>query len=329
MHAPQALARCELNLATPNISILIATCNRAQSLRSTLESIHRVNIPRDLAAEVIVVENGSTDGTAQVVKSFASGGLPVRYLREPKAGKSNSLNRAIAEALGDIFLFTDDDVRVPQNWIDEMCRPIASGEADAVQGGVELAPHLLRHWMDHCHHAHLASTAFWHPERGDRIVLIGANMAIARRVFERVPAFDTEIGPGPAAGGEDTLFSFQAELAGFKFAARPKVSVEHHPDMRRLGRRQMLRQEWLGGLSSGYLIHHWEHQTIRWPHLRLIRAALKLMLLRLRRSGQWSQPEGAPAWELLAYNDFSTWYHYLGQRKRPRAYAKHGLVKSS
>ncbi len=83
------------------------------SLRPTLESIGRVIVPTGWNVELVVVDNGSTDKTRQVVNERAT--FPhtdVRYVLEPLPGQCHARNRGLAEAVGQLILFTDDDVTV-------------------------------------------------------------------------------------------------------------------------------------------------------------------------------------------------------------------------
>ncbi|HEX6608456.1 MAG TPA: glycosyltransferase, partial [Chloroflexia bacterium] len=66
-------------IGTP-VSVVIPTYNRAELLRAALESVQAQTAP---VAEVVVVDDGSTDDTAAVVAEFADRGLPMRYLAEP------------------------------------------------------------------------------------------------------------------------------------------------------------------------------------------------------------------------------------------------------
>jgi len=106
------------------------------SLEQTLWSIGRCRVPADVAAELLVVDNASTDDTAGVLNQTKLPNMPLRMLRRTRRGKSRACNRALAEARGDFFLFTDDDVRIPADWIEGMCRPLIDGSAEAVAGGV-------------------------------------------------------------------------------------------------------------------------------------------------------------------------------------------------
>ena len=141
---------------------------------------------------MLVVDNGSLDRTRRVVRQAKFWGRAPRYLYEPRPGVSYARNAGLAAARGEVLLWTDDDVRPGRTWIEAMCRPILDGRADAVAGRVKLPDYLERPWLRPWHRVCLAVDA---PTTGD-FDLTGANMAFARRVLEKVPAFDLELGPG-------------------------------------------------------------------------------------------------------------------------------------
>ena len=94
----------------PGLSVVIPTCNRRESLRITLEGLARQTVPMD-SFEVIVVSDGSTDGTDDMLARLTSK-LPyaLRTLTQANAGPSAARNRGVREASGDIIVFLDDDV---------------------------------------------------------------------------------------------------------------------------------------------------------------------------------------------------------------------------
>src|SRR5690242_16274519 len=91
----------------PLVSVIICTKDRAQSLRHTVESITRCDAPASMSVELIVVDNGSSDTTAEVLKTTGPTSFVLRYLHEPKPGKANACNTALAGAQGEVLLFTD------------------------------------------------------------------------------------------------------------------------------------------------------------------------------------------------------------------------------
>ena len=307
------------------VSIIICTCNRADDLRRTLEAIGRLAVPAGFSCELLAVDNGSTDGTAEVAKAAQLPNMPVRHIYEPRRGKGYAYNRGMAEASGEIFLFIDDDVRPPADWISGMCGPILRGEADAVAGGVKLAPTLHRPWLTEKHARWLASTEFL-PE-GVPINLVGANMAFSKRVLEKVPQFDPELGPGASGMGDETLFSQQLTEAGYKLAMALDVAAEHHLQADRLTRRSFAALARKLGASNAYISWHWAHDGPRFAVFALIRAWAALWVRRAQHFPEWATSPTVPAWELQLLDTFQTKRQYLSERKRPQNYEKHGLVK--
>ena len=307
------------------VSVIICTCNRADDLRQTLESIGRLPIPDGYQCDLTVVDNASTDNTAEVVTSLTLGNMPLRYVSEPRRGKSYAYNTGIAATNGDILLFTDDDVRPPGNWIAGLCEPIAAGKADAVAGGVQLASHLTRPWMKNEHIGWLASTEYL--PSGSVIPLLGANMAFARHVLARVPFFDVEIGPGAKGNGEDSIFSYQLEKAGYHLAMALDITAEHHLQADRLTRRSYAALARKRGESNAYLMRHWNHTDPRFPYLTLARAWMALWARRLLHFPEWATSPAVPAWELRLLETWHTALCCLQERSVPRKYEKFGLVK--
>ncbi|HUJ10143.1 MAG TPA: glycosyltransferase, partial [Verrucomicrobiae bacterium] len=74
-----------------DVAIIICTYNRADNLRRTLEVMCALQVPADLQWEVVVVDNNSTDATRAVCVEVG-GRLPLRYIFEPRQGKSHALN---------------------------------------------------------------------------------------------------------------------------------------------------------------------------------------------------------------------------------------------
>lgn len=102
-----------------DISVIICTYNRAESLRRTLETFLAIELPAGFAWELLVVDNNSTDKTAGACQDLAAR-LPLRYIVERQQGQNHALRRGIAEAKAELLLFTDDDVDVERHWVSEI-----------------------------------------------------------------------------------------------------------------------------------------------------------------------------------------------------------------
>lgn len=96
--------------------MVICTRNRATQLGKVLDSAVQLRVPEGLLWEFVIVDNGSTDATGAVVQSYQDR-LPLRLVREERAGLSNARNKAVDEAAGRYICWTDDDVVLDSEWL--------------------------------------------------------------------------------------------------------------------------------------------------------------------------------------------------------------------
>ncbi|MDA2931703.1 glycosyltransferase [Nitrospinae bacterium AH-259-F20] len=202
---------------TPFVSVIVPVLNGERTIRDCLVSLLRMDYPPELR-EILVVDNGSTDGTAEIVKSF-----PVRYLQEERRGASYARNRGIEESKGEILAFTDADCIATTGWV----RELVQGFKDDGIGGVDgetlaylpatPAEQYMARWSCFNYQVRLASPFFPYA--------ITANVAFRREVFHQIGFFDSRF---PAAGGEDIDFSWRfSQETNLKLQHNPKAVVFH------------------------------------------------------------------------------------------------------
>jgi glycosyltransferase involved in cell wall biosynthesis len=311
-----------------SVSIILCTRDRATALRRMLATLGKVTIPCGWNVEVIVVDNASTDDTATVVREVKLPNMAVRYLFEARKGKGHALNTALAQARGEFLLFTDDDVVLAEDWVEQIVSALLNDKCDAVTGQITLAPHLLRPWMTATHRWWLASSDEARPHEGSR-ELIGANMGFHRSVLERVPAFDPELGPGGLGLGEDTLFGWQLVEAGFKIGYAPRAAVVHQLDVSRLRRTCWLGDARKRGRSDAYCCYHWEQVDFRNPRLVWLYHWIRLRVRSVLQPPPPIESEGCPLWEMGSVLQMEKCRQFCLERQRPRNYFRRGLVKRS
>jgi glucosyl-dolichyl phosphate glucuronosyltransferase len=220
----------------PSVSVIIATYTRATLLDECLQHLSQQQFaPGD---EVIVVDNGSKDHTADVVRGYeARFAVPVRLLFEPTPGKSHALARALDVAAGDVLAFLDDDVNVDANWLSVVRETMRDPELALIGGRVvprwdANVPAWMR--VAPAHHARLGAPLglLDYPQDvvqlGARTVL-GANMAVRREVFEKVGGFAPHLGKlrGTLLSGEDHELCLRVQRAGFRAVYVPAAVVHH------------------------------------------------------------------------------------------------------
>ena len=203
-------------------SVVIATYKRAADLRDTLASL--ATLQPDGPWEVIVVDNNSPDNTRQVVEAAAAS-FPVelRYVFEPEQGRSPALNAGIRIARGSIVATTDDDVRVPVDWLNRAAEGLGRLGCDYVGGRVLPIWGAPRpDWIPNHGGKQWAVIALldYGPqpiEFGARVPL-GVNMAFRRDAFERAGLFDPHTGrrAGTLLGQEVREWCIRARQAGVR-----------------------------------------------------------------------------------------------------------------
>ncbi len=253
-------------------TVLICTYNRAALLAQTLDSLANM---RDVPGtwDVLVVDNNSSDDTARIVSDrAASFPVPLRYLHEPRQGKSHALNTGLAHTTADIVAFTDDDVRVSEAWLRAAMHVMGERPDVAYVGGP-------------VHPIWGARPPAWFPPTNGNLwgtvaildygpspfeyeaarrVPIGANMAVRRAIVERAGGFAPELGRTGASllGQEQAEFFYRTRALGARGEYVPAMVVSHHVPAARLTRRYFRRWWWWKGISRARLhARHPESET--------------------------------------------------------------------
>ena len=224
------------------ISVLIATRDRAPLLAATLEALLQQEAPGQ-PVEIVVVDNASTDGTPAVIERARTGGTDLVHIREERPGKSHALNTALTRLRGDLIVLTDDDVLPAPGWLAAYARAFEIRGADFVVGRIlpmwEAPP---PRWLSPALYGVLAipdgGTEGLPIARGlnEHIMPLGANMAVRRRVVDRIGGWSPALGKlqGTLRTGEDHDFALRMLMAGFTGWYQPDAWVRHRVPADRL-----------------------------------------------------------------------------------------------
>jgi GT2 family glycosyltransferase len=208
---------------TVAISLVICTRNRAPQLEACLTRV--AMIKTSLAWELVVVDNGSSDATDDVLRRFRrSASFPVSILYEPTPGLGKAHNRGWRAATGEIIAFTDDDCYVLPDFVDEAVQVFEDHRVGYCGGRIKLYdasdyPITINESVE---------SRMLRPYSYLRAgFLQGANMMFRKSTLEEIGGFDDAFGPGTPFNCEDVDAFTRAAFAGWWGAYAPGPTVLH------------------------------------------------------------------------------------------------------
>lgn len=126
---PLQVKRAEIE---PTVTILITAYNEEKDIRAKLENTFKINYPQR-KLEILVASDGSTDKTDEIVKEFAAQGVKL-FRQEGRAGKTTTQNNAVAQASGEIIIFSDATTMYPENVLRQILPAFADETIGCVAG---------------------------------------------------------------------------------------------------------------------------------------------------------------------------------------------------
>jgi hypothetical protein len=126
-----AVLHAKVDHHSPSVAIILPAFNEEQTIEPTIRAFH-ASLPE---AEIVVVNNNSTDRTADLAKAtFRSLGCRAILVDEPRRGKGNAVRRAFHDVDADIYVLADADMTYPANRVRDLIEPVAANQADMVVG---------------------------------------------------------------------------------------------------------------------------------------------------------------------------------------------------
>jgi glycosyltransferase involved in cell wall biosynthesis len=248
------LAPPRANVPFPSLSVAICTRNRVATLSRCLDSV--LPLQQKYGFELLVIDNApSDDATAKLVKGFPT----VRYILEQRPGLDFARNRAVAEAIGNLIAYLDDDVVVDSGWFAGLQEAWGENPDAAAFTGLVLPLRLdttarvlfekrngFRRGFDK---KRFGRELFGDPiyPCGSGIFGVGCNMAFRRDVLREIGGFDEALDTGaPLPGGGDLDIFYRIIRAGDVLVYEPSYMVFHE---HRASESALRRQYYTWGLA--------------------------------------------------------------------------------
>lgn len=230
------------------ISVIVPAYNAEATLGDCLAALQAQSLNCD-RYEVIVVDDGSTDRTAEVARRYG-----VRLIRQSNAGPAAARNRGAQAARGEILLFTDADCEPASDWIERMLAPFRAPEVSGAKGVYRTRQReLVARFMQLEY-----EDKYVRMSRQDHIDFVDTYSAAYRRdVFLANGGFDPLF---PTASVEDQEFSFRLARKGYRLVFVPRAIVYHRHDT-------TPGEYWRRKFGIGY----WKALLLRWHPERAVR----------------------------------------------------------
>ncbi|MES2588241.1 MAG: glycosyltransferase family A protein [Bacteroidota bacterium] len=247
------------------VSVIIPTYNRAELLGQTLRSILALKTSCDLF-EIIVVDNGSSDETAYVVKEFQAKTANLFYFFDEIPGLLTGRHRGANEAKGDILSFIDDDVELSETWLDTIIEVMENNSKIELLTGPNLPKFesLQPDWLSyfwtyekfgkHCGWLSLLDFGQEMKEIDPHYVW-GLNFTIRKNTFLKLKGFHPDNMPQEFQlfqGDGETGLALKARKQGIKAFYHPKVALNHFVPTSRLTYEYFEKRAFYQGVANSF-----------------------------------------------------------------------------
>jgi glucosyl-dolichyl phosphate glucuronosyltransferase len=292
------------SMSVPRVSVVVATRDRCNYLRLCLDALAQQTAGFE-TFEVIVVDNGSADETAEVVRGFCGQGRNVSYVREERAGLSFARNTGVRQSRAEIVAFTDDDAVPDPQWIERIAARYESLDDKVAVLGGEVRPiweASRPDWLTNSLLRPLSAGLLWSPTartlRGEEW-LVEVNIAYRKARLIEFGGFAENLGRvGDVLLSGEGCINLLMARAGLHVFYDPNILVGHHIPATRLTRAWFRRRYFWQGVSMNRVYNYVEQMS----------AAMKLPRIP-QYSRSWEEiavPASAAAWADLFDDRSST-----------------------
>ena len=241
----------------PFVSVVIPTYNRKAALKECIDSLITQSYPE---YEIIIVDDGSTDGTTRLLGEYSRNNPMVKYFHQENRGPGAARNLGIKNSKGDIICFTDDDCIADKDLIKNLVEVYTDKNVGGVGGKVsdyKIKTIIERYSRDR---NLLNQEIFFNP-------VITANISYTREAMQKVGYFDESF-----IFSEDVDLSIRVRLKGFEIKYTPQAIIYHK---HRATLKGLIKQQYNYGKGNARL--HKKYTKDFYPHYNLTLIPLKIL----------------------------------------------------
>ncbi len=277
-----------------SLSVVFSSFNGEKTLRTMLDGFCRLH-PPEASWQLIAVDNASTDSTRSILDAYQDR-LPLVIIEENKKGKNNALNKAIDYVVGDLVVFTDDDVVPNENWLIRLQASAKAHEDYDLFGGQILPrwPVVPMPWLMSdlpLGMLYAITDPRWETGEIDVGNIWGPNMAVRKKIFDMGLRFSTGVGPD---GSETYMMGSEGDFTRRLGKMDMKAWFCRDAIVEHLIRPNQMTQEWVlnrffrHGRSSYKYDHLRDSATPRlfgverWLYRKIVDSLVNIQYQRLR-----------------------------------------------
>lgn len=215
-------------ILTPFVSVIVPVFNEERLIAQCLASLLEQDYPKE-CMEIIAVDNGSTDGSREIIRKF-----PIQYILEEKRGAAAARNTGAHQARGELLAFIDADCAAPPEWISKLVASLGDSSCDAAGGDCRVVSgkSIIQDYL--AYRGFYSQKEFFSPDYPLLPWLMTGNLMVRRDAFFKVGGFEETL-----LRGEDIDFSWLLVLNGSSLKYLPDLEVLHerHPTFLNLYRK--------------------------------------------------------------------------------------------
>lgn len=212
----------------PTVSIVIPVYNRENLIKDCLSSLINLDYPKE-KLEIIVVDNGSTDGSPEIVKRFRNSETNIKLLFTKRKGSASARRLAISHATGEIIAFTDSDCRVDKEWVKELVKNFQDQKVGIVAGRTQY--YGPKNYISKVLERKGFKITYFYALRKKLKLQFAptCNLAVKREVLKIIG----EYGENFSHGGDDIDLGVKIKTSGYEIALAKGALVYHTRETRR------------------------------------------------------------------------------------------------